>query len=158
MANNGNKTSAATARKLKHQQQALELRRAGMAYSAIGQKLGISRSRAHALVQLGFEQAREQVTASAEDLRTEEVSRLDGVLAKVYEKAAKGDLQAVDRLLKIGERRAKLLGLEAPVRIETTGRDGKPIEVQSTLSIDPSKLSTQTLRELLDARTQPDGS
>lgn len=150
------KTSPAKARMLKHQEQALALRRSGMAYSAIAVKLGLSKSRAHALVQLGLEDAREQIVTQADELRTEEISRLDGMLRKVYTKAAAGDLQAVDRVLKIGERRAKLLGLEAPVRIETTGKDGAPIEVSSTLSIDPSKLSTQTLRELLDARTQPD--
>lgn len=152
------KTSPAMAMKLERQEQALLLRRSGLAFSAIGQRLGISKSRAHALVQLGMDSAREQILTQSDELRIEEISRLDGMLATVYEKAAAGDLQAVDRVLKIGERRAKLLGLEAPVRIETTGKDGAPIEVSSTLSIDPSKLSTQTLRELLDARTQSDGS
>lgn len=150
------KTSAAKARMLKHQEQALLLRRSGLSYAAIGQRIGLSKSRAHALVQMGLEDARQQIVTQSDELRTEEISRLDGMLAKVYAKAAKGDLQAVDRVLKIGERRAKLLGLEAPVRIEATGKDGAPIEVSSTLSIDPSKLSTQTLRELLDARPQPD--
>lgn len=152
------KTAPATVEKLRRQQKALLLRRSGMSFEAIGQRLGISKSRAHALVQLGLQDAREQIVTQSDDLRTEEISRLDGMLDKVYAKAAKGDLQAVDRVLKIGERRAKLLGLEAPVRIEATGKDGAPIEVASTLSIDPTKLSTQTLRELLDARTQPHGS
>lgn len=150
-----NKTSSATARRMKHQEQALDLRRAGYSYATIARKLTLSKSRAHSLVQTGLDEARAQITAAADDLRTVELARLDGMLHKLYPKASKGDVAAVDRVLKIGERRAKLLGLEAPVRIETTGRDGKPIEVTSSVTIDPAKLSTATLRELLDARTGP---
>jgi len=122
-----NKTSAASARKLKHQEQALDLRRAGHSYAAIGRKLNLSKSRAHILVQLGLEQARSQITASADELKVEELARLDGMLAKLYPMAAKGDVQAADRVLKIGERRAKLLGLDAPTRTALEGGgDGAP--------------------------------
>jgi DNA-directed RNA polymerase subunit K/omega len=151
-----NKTSTARARKLKHQAQALDLRRAGHSYAAISGKLGISKSSAHQLVQESLEDARRQIAASADELRSEEIARLDGMLAKLYPKAARGDVAAVDRVLRIGERRAKLLGLEAPVRIETSGVDGNPIEIASA-SIDPSKLSTEVLRALLDARVNPQG-
>ena len=153
----GNKTSTARARKLKHQAQALDLRRAGHSYAQISAKIGISKSSAHQLVQVGLEDARMQISASADQLRSEEIARLDGMLTKLYPRAKMGDVQAVDRVLKIGERRAKLLGLEAPVRIETTGRDGAAIEVSSSISIDPSKLSTATIRELLNARGKPEG-
>lgn len=37
-------------------------------------------------------------------------------------------LAAIDRLLKIEERRAKLLGLDAPKKTELTGADGGPVE------------------------------
>ena len=137
MANNGNKTSAASARKLKHQAQALELRRAGMAYAAIGQRLGISKSRAHALVQLGFEETRKQITSSADEVKVEELSRLDGMLMKVYPKAAKGELQAIDRVLKIAERRARLLGLDAPVRtaLQGGGEDAPPLVTEARVTV-----------------------
>ena len=95
--------------------------------------------------------------ADPESALGKEIARLDGMLEKLWPKARRGEVSAVDRVLKIGERRAKLLGIEAPVRIETTGKDGKPIEVSSTATIDPSKLSTQTLQDLLDARLAPDG-
>ncbi len=39
-------------------------------------------------------------------------------------------LQAMDRLLKIADRRAKLLGLNAPTRTELTGKDGGAIEIE----------------------------
>lgn len=124
-----NKTSAARARKLKHQAQALDLRRAGHSYAQISQKLGISRSSAHQLVHEGLDDARQQITASADELRMEELARLDGMLAKIYPKAARGDMAAADRVLKIGERRARLLGLDAPVRtaLQGGGDDAPPI-------------------------------
>lgn len=131
-----NANSAAKARKLKHQELALNLRRAGMSYAAIGRKLGLSKSRSHALVQLGLEEARAHITASADDLRTEELSRLDGMLAKAYPMAAKGDLQAIDRVLKIGERRARLLGLDAPLRtaLEGGGDGAPPISTEAKVT------------------------
>lgn len=149
--------SAAKARSLDLQTKALELRRMGLGYVAIGERLGLKKSQAHRLVVAGLAEARAQISASADELRSEEISRLDGMLQGVWPRARKGQVTAIDRVLKISERRAKLLGLEAPVRIETTGKDGKPIEVSSTATIDPSKLSTQTLQDLLDARLAPDG-
>lgn len=130
------KTAPATVEKLRRQQKALLLRRSGMSFEAIGQRLGISKSRAHALVQLGLQDAREQIVMQSDELRTEEISRLDGMLDKVYAKAAKGDLQAVDRVLKIGERRAKLLGLDAPVRtaLQGGGEDAPPIVTEARVT------------------------
>lgn len=131
------KNSPAKARMLKHQEQALALRRSGMAYSAIAAKLGLSKSRAHALVQLGLEDAREQVAAHSDQLRSEEVSRLDGMLAKIYPKAARGDLQAIDRVLKISERRSRLFGLDAPVRtaLQGGGEDAPPIVTEARVTV-----------------------
>jgi hypothetical protein len=151
------RTNKATVRALARQKKALDLRLAGLSFTRIGAKIGITRQRAHQLVQKGLQETRSQIAAAGDEVRAEELARLDGMLEKFYPMATKGDLQAGDRVLKIGERRAKLLGLEAPVRIETTGRDGAAIEVSSSVSIDPSKLSTATLRELLDARGKPDG-
>lgn len=152
-----NKNSAQRAQGAKSREQALDLRRSGLSYQRIGDAMGISMARAHQLVAKAMEETHRAIAAGADALRAEEVSRLDGMLLALWPKAAGGDVTAVDRVLKIGERRAKLLGIEAPVRIETTGKDGKPIEVSSTATIDPSKLSTQTLQDLLDARIAADG-
>lgn len=158
MATMKNKSSPRRANAIKHRETALDWRRAGLSFERIGEKMGISKVRAHQLVTEAMEHTRQAIAAGADELRAEEVARLDGLLEKLWPKARRGEVAAVDRVLKIGERRAKLLGIEAPVRIETTGKDGKPIEVSSTATIDPSKLSTQTLQDLLDARLAPDGN
>ena len=131
------KTSAASARKLKRQAQVLDLRRAGMSFSQIASSVGLSKSGAHKLVQQGMEGALRQIATSVDELRAEELSRLDGMLAKAYPSAAKGDLQAIDRVLKIGERRARLLGLDAPVRtaLQGGGEDAPPIATEARVAI-----------------------
>jgi len=125
-----NTTNAARAAKgLEHQRQALELRRMGLGYEAIGAQLGLGKSQAHRLVQAALADCREQVTAHADELRSEELSRLDGMLQGLWPRARKGEAAAVDRVLKIGERRAKLLGLDAPTRtaLQGGGDDAPPI-------------------------------
>ena len=57
----------------------------------------------------------------------------------------KSDPRVADTLIRISERVAKLHGLDAPQRIETTGKDGGPIETKQS-EPDFDKL---TLDELL---------
>ncbi|MEY2655068.1 MAG: Rhodococcus phage Jace [Pseudomonadota bacterium] len=121
-----NKTSAAKAVTLQRQQASLELRRMGMGYIEIGNRLGISKSQAHRLVQAGLADARAQIGAEANDLKSEEISRLDAMLAGLWPDARKGQHGAVDRVLKIMERRAKLLGLDAPVKLAHGGDGNAP--------------------------------
>ena len=48
-----------------------------------------------------------------ENIRLQELARLDECLASIYPAALNGDVAAVDRVLAIGVRRARLLGLDA---------------------------------------------
>jgi hypothetical protein len=151
------KLSAQRIKALADQRKALELRRMAWGYQAIADHLGIGLATAHRHVMDALKEARAQISTEADTLKSEDLSRLDAMLSGLWPRASKGEAVAVDRVLKIMERRAKLLGLEAPVRIETTGKDGAPIEVSSSISLDPTKLSTRTLQELLDARAATDG-
>lgn len=123
-----NRSSAAKALSLQRQQAALELRRAGQGYTEIANRLGIGKSQAHRLVQAGLAETKEQIAAEAGELKAEELSRLDGMLAGLWTDARKGNHGAVDRVLRIMERRAKLLGLDAPVKIAPTNKDGEDRE------------------------------
>ncbi len=67
---------------------------------------------------------REQITNSGEYARLE-VRRLDLALNAIWDKVITGgDLYAIDRLLKISERKAKLLGLDRPFKVAPTNPDG----------------------------------
>lgn len=131
------KTSAARVQATKRREQAMLLRRSGWTFDRIADKLGVTMQRAHAMVNEGLAESRVQVAAIADELRAQQVSRLDGMLDKLYPKAAKGDVQAIDRVVKIEERRAKLFGLDAPVRtsLQGGGDDAPPIVTEARVAI-----------------------
>lgn len=135
-----NRNSAAKARTLDNQIKALELRRMGKGYVEIAAALGIGKSQAHRLVQAGLEDARAQVASDATELRAEEVSRLDAMLAGLWPEARKGSYAAIDRVLKIMERRAKLLGLDAPIKHSATDPTGE-IERTNAIWMVPPEMS-----------------
>lgn len=90
--------------------EALELRRAGVTYPDIAQRLGYSgKQAAHKDVKRALDQV---VAEPSEQLLREEVSRLDGMLTGLWADARRGQLGAVDRVIKIMERRSRLLGLD----------------------------------------------
>ena len=89
--------------------QALALRLTGATFDQIGQQLGCDKSTAYRLIS---KEIREIPREEADELRTIECSRLDKLQHAVWQAAIQGDVNAVDRVLKISERRARLLGLD----------------------------------------------
>jgi hypothetical protein len=120
---------------VKRDAQAAALRARSWTYQRIGEELGISKQSAYDAVQRAL---RDTLQEPADDVRALELERLDGMYAAVLavlerdhvtlyqgevvrvEGAVLVDdgpvLSAVDRLLRIQERRAKLLGLDLPVK------------------------------------------
>lgn len=110
---------------------ALELHLAGVPYVRIAQAIGLaSKSAAYEAVQtaLRAKQEQEEQAAPAEvdaldaapdsgDVVTNgvrsELARLDAMLTGLWPRARQGDVKAVDRVLKLGERRLALLNLAA---------------------------------------------
>jgi hypothetical protein len=98
--------------------EALQLRKAGATYQQIADTLGYSSIS-------GAEKAVKTALAGmihepAAELIILERSRLDALLMAVWGQAVKGNQGAIDRALRIMERRARLLGLDAPVRTDVT--------------------------------------
>jgi len=122
----------------KRDAEAARLRAQSLSYREIAAELGVDVRTAHAAVQRALT---ETVAEAADDVRRLELERLDD-LARQARKVMLGThyviaqgkvvrlrrggapleddgpiLQAIDRLLKIQERRARLLGLDAPVKV-----------------------------------------
>jgi hypothetical protein len=98
------------------QRQALELRRAGVTYEVIARQLGYAdRTGAYRAVRTALAQ---NIKEPADDVRALELERLDALLRGVWVPATQGNVQALDRVLKIMDRRAALLGLDEPVKID----------------------------------------
>jgi hypothetical protein len=94
---------------------ALLLRLAGAGYAEIARLLHCSRTTAMYHVERALKDAwRDPV----EQLLRLELGRLDRLQLGVWQKALAGDVEALDRVLKLMARRAKLLGLDAPARHE----------------------------------------
>jgi len=126
---------------------ALKLRVKGHTFKEIAQKLSISVGQAHADVQAALSDVREDVARDAATERKLQLKRLDkamvvadGILesksngldvgddidsAEIAEELSRLEeikLKAIDRIVKLEERRAKLLGLDAPEKREIDAR------------------------------------
>jgi hypothetical protein len=92
---------------------ALELRKAGMTFRQIGQEMGFTEQRAHAVVTHELARLNAKRAEDGGTVTRLEVERLDAMLAAVWPKALAGDLPSFDRVLAVLARRAKLLGIDA---------------------------------------------
>ena len=98
--------------------QALDLRLAGASYRQIAQQLGVDVALAYRDV---AKMIAEYASEPAGQVRKAEVARLDKLMLAHWSEAIKGDYKATQMVLQIMDRRARLLGLDAPQRIDITG-------------------------------------
>ena len=100
------------------QRTALNYRKTGMTYAQIAKKMGYA----------SYDGARKAVVAAMDELIREpaeevlklEVSRLDAMLLSIWNKISKGDTDAIRTAIQIISRRAKMLGLDMPEKIENS--------------------------------------
>lgn len=115
-ARGGAKTSPETAAAKMKAAKALELRMEGKTFEAIAEELG------YAGKQGAYDAVRRSLEAitrePAEALLKLDLERLDAMWGIHYLNAQAGDVQALAACMKIMERRAKLLGLDAPVKTD----------------------------------------
>ena len=110
-----------------NQRKALELRKAGVSYQQIADAIGYKdASGAWRAVKAGLKKTLQE---PADDLRKLELERLDSAAAAIYPSVKQGQYGAIDRWIKIMERRAKLLGLDAPTKIAPVDPDGNKYEL-----------------------------
>ena len=131
MASSTQRRAEVARQQVARQQAVAALRLGGVRHQrVIAERLGvdqatISRDLA-ALDELYRERAAEDIAAA----KGEDLDRLDVLLDALWEQATgpKAKAHVVDRILAIMDRRAKLLGLDAPVKNEHSGADGGPIQ------------------------------
>ena len=100
-----------------------------------------------------LEAHRKEEKAEVSTYRQQENERLDALLEAAWPRATEPhpvfnkdgeivgeelDMRAVDTVLRLMDRRAKLNGLDMPVKAEVTGADGGPLAVSTA---DPDKLA-----------------
>jgi len=118
-----------------------------------------------------LEQNRDEEAAEISTYRQQENERLDALLEAAWPRATQPhpvfskdgqvvgeeiDMRAVDTVLRLMDRRAKLNGLDAPVRNEVTGADGGPLALSSASPEDLAALIAASSR--LDQDTPPNSA
>ncbi len=113
----GNKTSPKTIAAQERAAKALELRKQGLTFENIAAQCG------YAGKQGAFEAVSTAIRAitrePAEGVLALDLERLDGLFAPAHLAATGGDWVALSACLRIMERRAKLLGLDAPQKVQS---------------------------------------
>jgi hypothetical protein len=98
---------------------ALDLRRDGHSYREIARQLGWADH--HSASRAVSRALRESVPREVVDeVRRIELERLDALFVPMFLQATSGNRLAVDRCLRIMERRAALVGLDAPIQVHQT--------------------------------------
>lgn len=118
-----------TARELtaaERRQKAFDLRLLNQSYTTIGDALGCTKQAAWKMVQKVLQDIEAKTTETAATVKAMEQIRLDRMAAAALPKAVASnpDYAAIDRVLKIMERRAKLLGLDQPDKVAQTDPSG----------------------------------
>jgi len=117
--------------------EALELRKGGASYRAIGERLKISHEQARLDIMVCLAELAEQQTENTAKYRQLELERLDRLQMSLWVQALGAgtkppDTRAALALLRLFERRAKLLGLDAPTSIHVTDwRDQAIAKIQA---------------------------
>lgn len=142
--------------------EALELKKQGLTYRQIGDRLGCSPSTAYEAVQRALASTRQEPADALRRIEAERLDRMTVILEEVLHRrmgvvdALRSDpgldedgktgeasdellLKTVDRYLRIQERRAKLLGLDAPARHEITlaELEGEIARLEDSLGLGP---------------------
>jgi len=122
------KQSATSAIKLKGAERRIDVlnaRKTGATYNEIATQFEISPTRAYQMVREELEKLTAERTELREEVMQIEMERLDGLFSKAWEKAMAGDLRAIDACLKVMDRRAKMLGIDAPIKVAPTDVSGE---------------------------------
>lgn len=112
------RTSPRAIRGRELENKAMQLRKAGASFQAIADALGVSKTGAYKAVNRVLDKLDYDTDEHARRMVKLELERLDEFFLGVYPRARKGDDKAISSALKIMERRARYLGLDAPTPVE----------------------------------------
>ncbi len=103
--------------RLKHE--IVDRRIRGQAFHDIAAAVGLnSKQAAYALYQRALREIQDDRAETIEAARSFELERLDKIEAAAWIRVDADDPRALDTLLRISDRRARLLGLDAPTKVD----------------------------------------
>ena len=108
------------------QQQAWQLRLAGHSLREIARQLGVSIGTVCGDVQRAFQEYQEQWRAEAKHFAELDLARIETILARLWPGVLQGDVKSCLAALRVLERRAKLLGLDAATKVQLSQDESAP--------------------------------
>jgi len=152
---------------LKRRKKALEFRLLGLSYEQIYMQMleelgedelppSYSASNAYNDVKWCLNEVKREMQETAKEVVIIELTRLDALYMTMYNLAMAGDVRAVDKCLKIMERRAKLLGLDKPSQVKVSDWRSEVLALLASgkLTIEQVKdeLGEEVAREIAESR------
>jgi hypothetical protein len=126
---------------------ALQLRAKRETYREIGLHLGVSESRAHQMVGEAIRLVTEDLRESAAEVLPQELAALDELSRRAWARMDAGHfIEGLAGLKFVMERRAKYLGLDAPVDMRV-GLFNAAVGPSKTADLDLSSLSVEELED-----------
>jgi hypothetical protein len=152
----GGRNSKSQAEIAEKRQKCLELRKCGGSFRFIAEQQGISLGLAHKYIADALSEINGLMAQDAEQLRELELQRLDTATLAIAKLVRQGHLGAVDRWLRISERRSKLLGLDAPIQQQVKLQTEK--QLTETLDVLQKRMNPDAFEQLITALTALDDS
>ena len=140
---------------------AMDYRRQGLSFVAIGKKLGVSDKSAASYIRWNLQVLCKLSKVETEEYRNLELSRLDELLAGLWPRAMRGDTFSVKECVSIIALRCKILGLEKPVSLVVAGDAAAPLKFEHTLQLEKDlyermvKLAGMDSEEIIIDATPP---
>ena len=149
-------------RAIEKETRAFDLRRMGYTQRQIGAAMGISQNQVQKILRRGFERALKAHRESADEVLQLELEKLDALWRKMWLSTItdeegnplpedRRDPRKIEVMLKIMERKSKLLGLDAPTKTQslTVGVD------LTSLTDDELRLQMEQMGMVIEANQSP---
>lgn len=116
---------------------------AGATYAEIANALGVSKNTVHNDYKAILKEWREQYSEDLDAWVKLQLRRIDVMINAVWDKARAGDYNAIDRVLKMMNQQARLLGVENGMQIDVNVQAA----VQNNITIDDLRYARDVLAE-----------
>ena len=128
----------------------------GQSYRAMADVLGVDKSTIQRDTKTIFQRWQDEQIELVHQQRLLQLARLNRLINALWDAAASGNPNAIDRILKIMRRQADVVGLDKPSKVDPNGETSWTPKPKPKLDL--SKLSLQekeTLHDLVE-KAQPD--
>jgi hypothetical protein len=122
----------------------------GLSYRQIASALEVSAATIASDVKAILAELHEDAKEDVDRHRALELARLDRAQNAIWNDVTNGRLEAIDRFLKISDRRARLLGMDKPIKIAHTDTEGQ--DAAPPLSLDEAAQQLAAIFERAKAR------